>query len=815
MAYKWISQLPYRPDGLFKKLASPNEGWSISDGVKDFDVPLGKLDETAYQILLRSIESNKKIAIALPRVKPGVSLSIIAYLVVNRFIGQHGRTLKDFHPIDIKNEQSIVIATQNRKLRDFFLLSSLRFSGAKFPFTHFPISRIKLTGELAPLVGRNEAKGQIAMNPIVFYHFDELDSYPPSIDNGYLLGELTETNSANLAVKLCKFIEKVKITSGLVLVNKYSDDVLEVLKTNGFSIITIENEDILSSLTISNGPNLPSLNSSLMKFPQQIALRLHLIEDKAIESSLTKVLQILMSVSKKLGNEKPRVFTRAWGIFYVLKDLCVQLPGLEQYRKRNAWLKTIKHNLQQTFKFPLNSLDERDRNALAPIWGTLEVEFTELYKNLEIRNPKFEYIKSLVQGNRQLSHCIVFSSQAQADVLKEELLIDGILDDVEGDGTEISFINDLVRNSEQREEIMLSGVWKKTDDAKIFSVLPKTIHVICYSSELPAFSSVLRRFGQNNASELRESMASLQELKYSVEPISMPNSQSSWIVPDDDSQLFIDYFKDIVPEKIDEAPDFDQLAEWEPVGEESEDTLLEDSENTGDGGTETIAVYKVILDNDKVIFIPADQDVMAYSEDGEIQSKLAETLEPGDVILLYSHEQNREMFENVIQRTQEISGVDVRVISLWKTALKSLREKYDIKNPNSLRAYLHDLERLNCQKTEQASKMWLKGTTLAPRDQIDIETLLQLVELKNVQFVSKLVHREIEKTRIFHRVLGRRLKERLSTLIRGENAQVISSEPLEREIDEILEMAEPTSIREISKDVIFVQKSDVKVNVLG
>ena len=111
--------------------------------------------------------------------------------------------------------------------------------------------------------------------------------------------------------------------------------------------------------------------------------------------------------------------------------------------------------------------------------------------------------------------------------------------------------------------------------------------------------------------------------------------------------------------------------------------------------------------------------------------------------------------------------------------------------------------------------MWLKGTTLAPRDQIDIETLLQLVELKNVQFVSKLVHREIEKTRIFHRVLGRRLKERLGTLIRGENAQATSSEPLEREIDEILEMAEPTSIREISKDVIFVQKSDVKVNVLG
>lgn len=815
MAYKWISQLPYRPDGLFEKLSSPNEGWCISDGVKDFDVPLGKLDETAYQILSGCIESNKKVAIALPRVKPGVSLSIIAYLVVNRFIGQHGRTLKDFHPIQMNNGQSIVIATQNRKLRDFFLSSSLQFSGSNFPFTHFPVSRINLMGELKPLVGRNEAKGQIAMNPIVFYHFDELDSYPPSIDNGYLLGELTETNSANLADKLCRFIEKVKITSSLLLVNKLSDDTLAVLRANGFNIITFEHDDILRSLNTSNESDLPSLNSSLKLFPQQVTLKLHLIEDKAIENSLGKILQILMSVNKKLGTEKPRVFTRTWGIFYALKDLCVPLANLEQYRKRNAWLKTIKHNLQQTFKFPLNSLNEGDRNILAPIWGTLEVEFTELYNNLEIRNPKYEYLKTLIQDNQSSLPSIVFPSLAQADVLKEELLINGLLNEDDGANVEVSFINDLVRSSEQREEIMLPGIWKKNEDAKIFSLLPKTINVICYSSELPAFPTLLRRFNNDNFSEVRESVASLQTIKYTIEPISTSDPKLEWVIPDVDSQLFIDYFKDIVPEKVDEAPNFDQLSEWLPVGEDDEDTLQEDIESTGNGEAETIAVYKVTLDNDKIIFIPADQDVMAYSEDGDIQSKLAEALEPGDVILLYSHEQNREMFDSVVQRTQEISGVDTRVISLWKTALKSLREKYDIKNPNSLRAYLHDLKRLNCQKTEQAAKMWLKGTTLAPRDQIDIETLLSLVEFKNTQFVTKLVHREIEKTRIFHRVLGRRLRERLGTLIRGENAQATSSEPLEREIDEILEMAEPTSIREISKDVTFVQKSDVKVNVLG
>src|SRR3989338_636575 len=129
MTNQWITKLPYRRDGLYEKFASPNEGWQISDGDIISDVPLGKLDETAYRILTDSIEGNKRVVIALPRVKTGVSLSIIAYLVINRFINQHGRSLQDFLPISLNSGQSIIIATQNRKLRDFFLLSSLKFAG--------------------------------------------------------------------------------------------------------------------------------------------------------------------------------------------------------------------------------------------------------------------------------------------------------------------------------------------------------------------------------------------------------------------------------------------------------------------------------------------------------------------------------------------------------------------------------------------------------------------------------------------------------------------------------------------------------------
>lgn len=813
MANQWITKLPYRRDGLYEKFASINEGWQILNGEQVIDVPLGKLDEVAYRILGDSIEQNKKVAIALPRVKTGISLSIIAYLVVNRFIKQHGRTLQDFLPVALDSSQSIIIATQNRRLRDFFLLSSLRFAGTSFPFTYFPIYRIKHSGELTPLVNKTEAKGQININPIVFYHYDSLETLPQSLINGCLLGELVETNSADLANKLCDFIDNLSIKSSLIVVNQYSEGVLSVLRNRGFHILNFGLEDILNGLTTKSQSDLPSLNSSLINIPNKVTIKLQLVEDKNIESKLTKILQALLLLNSKFIDSKPKLLFKAWGIFYLLKDLSVPLKSLELYRKRNPWLKTIKHNINQTFQFPLDKLDDFTRSTLAPVWGTLESEFNELYSALEVKNPKYEFVKTQISKN---DGAIIFQSQGQEEVLKEEMLLNE-LGTEERENDQIFFINDLIKSSQRFNEIILPGIWRKNDESRIFSLLPKIINVICYSSELPAIPVLLNRLNKSNmGSWSRETFNSIKELEPETILVNDNESPTDWITPDADSQFFIDYFKEFVPEGIQDIPDFNKI-EWLSNQPEEEDDEVETEESDKDND-ESVPAYKILLENGRMIYIPTDQEVMAYSEDEEIQSKLAEALQPGDIILLYSQEQNREMFESVLQRTQELSGVDPRILSLWKTAAKLLREKYDVTNPNSLRAYIHDLRDNNCEKTEQAVKMWLKGTTLAPRDQEDIECLLNLIEYKNANPISKLIHREIGNVRVFHRVLGRRLKAKLGNLIRGQDTSTISrsvEEPIDREIDEILEMADAIAIKDISKDIKYVQKSDVKINVLG
>ncbi len=814
----WVQILSSQKDWLYEKLANPLEGWNIVEDGSNFDVPLNELDASAYNILQKTILQKKRIALALPRVKNGVSLSIIAYLVVNRFLKQQNRPLPNFTALHLNNGQSVVIATRNRKLRDFFLESSLTFSHTNFPFTHFPISRINRAGEMVPLVTRNESAGLVTSDPIIFYHFDSLESYPEKLKHGCFIGELVETDSPNVVRRLCEFVNAVQAESALVLVNEFSTNSLSLLKDNGYQVIAFTTEDITRTLLPTEHINMPSLSSSLALCPSNISLNVDLIDDETISLKLSKILQTLMSLNKKLDSNKPNILFKAWSLFYALKDLAVPLERLEQSRKIDPWLKTIKHNIEQTFNFPISKLDENYSLVLGPIWGTLGSEFSELYEYLKSNSPKYNRLMDFIkkQSGKSDKWSIVFYSQTQAEVFKEELLINTEWVEEESN-ISVGYINDFINESKTCDKVVLIGVWKKSDQAKLLSLLPHKINLICYNSELPSLPIMLNNLNKNELQELKRiTKDSLQEVGLNQASINLSAIGDDWMIPDEESRLLITHYKELMPVEVDTLSQFGESI-WGLTDTDQnidEDISLEDTESTEETD-ETIPTYKLLLENNRTIFVPLEQEIFAYSDnEGTVESKLPDALEVGDIILLYSEDQNREMFENVLRRTQELSGTDPRILSLWKTALKSLRETYDIKNPNSLRAYLHDLQDQGCKKIEQTTKLWLKGTALAPRDREDIESLLNLIEFKNASVLSKIIHREIESVRVFHRKLGRRLRGRLGALL-SENKLEGKDDPVDREIDEILEMADPVAIKEISKDIKYVPKSDVRINVFG
>ncbi|MDO8570726.1 MAG: DrmE family protein [Candidatus Daviesbacteria bacterium] len=813
----WTSSLDIK-DGLYKKLSSSTEGWNINLNGQLIDVPLNEIDALAYQILQKTLTSKKRIAIALPRVKSGVSLSIIAYLVINRFLKrQQDRILEDFIPLQLNNGQSVIIATKNRKLRDFFLESGLKFNHSNFLFTHFPIYRIDKQGKMVPLVSREDSMGQIKMDPVIFYHFDSLDTLPLPLQKGYFIGELSETDSPDITSRLCHFIKNTKAESALVLVNKYSYKSIDILKKNDFHIITLSIKDILNKTKITKDINLPSLGSSLSICSPEIKLRITLIENTQVVAILNRILQILMSLNDLIKFDRPFILIKAWGLFYSLKDLAVPLVRLEEYRKKNPWLKTISHNMEQTFNFPIQRLDQNIRRVLDTIWPTLGSEFKKLYEILKNQSVKYDYLLNLVNklNKSEETWHVVFCSSTQAKVLNEELLLHS---DVEEDSSKVKvgFINDYINNSEICENLILVGFWKKSEQAKILSLFPKVIHLLAYSFELSGLPGTI--YNLNNDPTYESTIDSLNSIGIKLSPKPSDSIPYKWLLPDNESQILLSHIKDIIPVPTDMSFPFEE-DKWNLF--EIEERLQDDTEISGeilegsDADDETIASYQIELENGQVIFIPVEQEIYVYT-DGEdsIHLKLPETLAEGDVILLYSDEQNQEMFKNVLNRTQELSKVDSRVISLWQTALKGLRETYDISNPYSVNAYLHDLKDNGCVKIGQTVRQWLKGTTFAPRDIEDIECLLKLAEIKNSSSLSKIIHGEIESTRVFNRRMGKRLRERLGIKLNSDQ-NVHTEDAIDREIDEILEMVQPNTIRSIIEEVKNVPKEQVRLNVFG
>jgi len=70
----------------------------------------------------------------------------------------------------------------------------------------------------------------------------------------------------------------------------------------------------------------------------------------------------------------------------------------------------------------------------------------------------------------------------------------------------------------------------------------------------------------------------------------------------------------------------------------------------------------------------------------------------------------------------------------------------------------------------------------------------------------------MESVRSFNRRLGHRLRQRLSATIKGSGE---ATDSLDAEIDEILEMAEPVRVNDISPEPRLVPKSTVRNYIFG
>jgi hypothetical protein len=106
-----VGPVTEKKEWLFKKMAGRFEGWAIKRDMRSVDVPLNSLDYFAVRILANTIETCSKTVLAVPRTTPGLTLSLVSYLTVNRFISKEKKGL-DAVALVFEGFRSIPKATQ-------------------------------------------------------------------------------------------------------------------------------------------------------------------------------------------------------------------------------------------------------------------------------------------------------------------------------------------------------------------------------------------------------------------------------------------------------------------------------------------------------------------------------------------------------------------------------------------------------------------------------------------------------------------------------------------------------------------------------
>lgn len=771
---------------LFRKMAGRFEGWAIKDEGRSIDVPLNALDYFAVRILAKTIEKSHKTVLALPRTTPGVALSLVSYLTVNRFVVKESKGARSlgllfdgFKPIPMDTETPVVVVTKNRRLRDYYLSSELNFSGQVFPFKDFPLYRIKRSSDLTPL-HMGSANPQLNIAPIVFYHLDELEKAPRAINNAVVLVELDTLTTYNTLNRLEQFLTSISPSAVMVVCSTFSTPTLFNLKGQGYDLVLVRPENVLKFSNEKEG--LPSFSSSIANIPSLTEVHGEVIQGESIDSILHRLTKQFNEISKTLGSDLPSVFYAARTLLATLKNLAVPLSEMEQTRKSDASQRTIKHLLEKIFTNHYLELTPSQEAVIRPAWDAIGADFFEVYKKLDDKNPKYELlVEKIASGSITHEGAIIFYDSLQPAILKRILADE--LDAETFESVLIASLNDVDRHGIKANKILLPGMWRAKDEATVVRCMPEDIDMLLYTSELSTLKSSIKRLQDIPLTD--SAVATLHNLDIEVEP---ENEKTTlpWIALDPELQKVIDLptnYRDPENEDEDELPDSYYYDEHDT----QEVDLIDEPDE------ESYEVFIIETDTGENVSISATRDVLVYSEDSQtVRSISPENVSEGDMLLALDGEHSREIFQEIAARTKDLAGANSDIMTSWERALFSIRR---IRDNDGEQILIDMLRMLKCEKTDTTIRQWIKGVTLAPQDTEDVAALLKIAGVASSSELAPSICGEVDKVRKFHRRLGKRLRSKLGEMARGDNDS--TNDLIDIEIDEILDLVHLVKVERI------------------
>lgn len=765
-------------DQLFSKMSSEKEGWAVRDDDILRYVRLNEVDHAAINLLVRIIENSKKMVLAVPYVSPGTALGLVSYLTVNRFLNSHLKGLEKlelifqgYEFIDIESALPIVVITKRRHLRDYFLRSELRFGYLNFLLSNtFPLYRLTHTGSLVPLFTEDAKDMQVSETPpIVFYHFDHIDNVPNQLKNAIVVVELDDTINSITQHRLEGFLDAITPKSVFVLTNVFGEMQQNRFEKRGFDIVRFGPP--LVSRYSSGDTDLPSLSSSLRNVKAEVPLSLSQVANVEVDRYIANIARSLARIGREIDGGLPQIFYTAKNIFGILKNLAVPLQEYEDARRIHPYYKTVKHNLDKLFTGHYLEVNTGQAPIIQPIWDVLGGDFLSLYNALLRKNSKYDFL----QSNFRLfdSATILVDDLLQAEILRNILQNQGYRGSV-------TTPRNAKHAGSHAIDYVFMGTWKRHEEVSRFSLLPNSLEIICYESELFAVQGMVDRLN-----DFREpsTLESLRSLGWKIEPT---QNSLPWVVVTASS-------KEKIIAKKNAANDIAIEEDLDGFFSVLED-IPEDYEEEIDGADEFTSGYLVTLSNGESGYLTPHREVLVYADKKSMIGPVTpEYLKIGDYLLILEAENNEEVFHGLVERTRKLSGSSMRIIQEWEAVMLALRSAF--KDQEEL--FINAMHLVGCDRKDATLRQWLRGLTMAPQSVDDINKLLK-VNRSSLSVGADIVAAEMNKLRAFHRRLGKRLHKKMTDVILEDNGKK-KRDLLDSEIDEILDLTHTVKIEDISE----------------
>jgi len=752
---------------LFDRLATPEEGIErrTPDGWQP--LPLNDFDASVFGLSVDVGKGPKKIALGFPRVPTGNATWLAVATMISRV------SMAGDNPLQgPQRPRWIVITARDRPIRDSYFAQRITFTEQNLFISEFPAYRIKRTGEVLPISAASPTR---LSSPVLFYHFDALDSQDfrlDRLDARLVLAELSETDS-RLAPELLKRLENLRTALDdprtIVFFNSFDDRQRECLQEAGYLMLHVRPKSLDPTVI----PRLPSLASAFADFNYSQRVVPDVIEDDGgISKSLYDAALAIARVADVITAPESRtVIGRWWGIWRTLKDLAAPLESYERYRTHAQRRGSLEAAIDRvsTSGDRLSGPESRTVRAVAP---TVAESLRAIYRLLSQHSPKADRLLHLSAGIEcsATGSLIVLPEKAQMEALREYLLLrdQKLLDRIRA-----AYLARAPEASRQNsvEEMLITGAWAPWHDSLLLAVGASRIRVLMYEYEA---SLLLRRLDEHAA----ESARLAGDTSAREDPI-----LAIQVGDLEKLKALIESRRQIVEEGRDQhQPPVPSATEIEEEYEIPDDR---------DYGEKEAGLTIVFTDGSSLQARP-HTELLIVTEDG-VESVFASNVSAGEQIALIPEEEARSIFDSVLSRVKHLVQADPEVLELWRGTVRRLVFGGDFP-ARSIGQMVRELRALGCRRHQATIQNWFKGVTLAPREITDIQLVLQLGGAERPLELAKVVRREIEVVRNFNRRLGRRIRRKLVADATGESAP---RERIDYEIDEAIEDLEYRTVQRV------------------